>query len=123
MKKEDSTFVNHAVEIGKRVKRYRGYSHMTQKELADQATVSQSSITRLETGETMPSVFTMINIAKVLHAPISKLLLGNQCEPDDQISGIVMKMKEIISRDLKQGQALIEGLEKLLDAVMMEYED
>ena len=89
---------------------------MTQKELADQATVSQSSITRLETGETMPSVFTMINIAKVLHAPISKLLLGNQCEPDDQISGIVMKMKEIISRDPKQGQALIEGLEKLLDA-------
>ena len=44
-------------------------------------------------------------------------------EPDDQISGIVMKMKEIISRDPKQGQALIEGLEKLLDAVMMEYED
>ncbi len=119
MKKEDSTFENNAIEIGKRVRRFRKYCHITQRELAERVMVSQSSITRLETGETMPSVFTMMCIAEVLHAPISKLVLGNQCEPDDQLSGIVMKMKEIMSCDPKQGQTLIEGFEKILDAVLI----
>ena len=102
MKKEDSTFENNAIEIGKRVRRFRKYCHITQRELAERVMVSQSSITRLETGETMPSVFTMMCIAEVLHAPISKLLLGNQCEPDDQLSGIVMKMKEIMSKSYQE---------------------
>lgn len=62
-------------EIGNRVRKYREKKHYTQKKLADLTMVSQSSITRLERGESMVSVFTIMEISKALDIPVSDILL------------------------------------------------
>lgn len=63
--------------IGSRVKELRLTNSLTQKQLADEVMVSPSSIARLETGESMVSVYTMIRIAEVLRVPTSAILMEN----------------------------------------------
>lgn len=54
MIKKDSSTEN--IRIGRRIKTLREKRSITQKELADRVMISPSSITRLESGETMVSV-------------------------------------------------------------------
>ena len=51
-------------KIGQRVKTLREGQSLTQKELADMVAISPSSIARLESGETMTSVSTLLKIAE-----------------------------------------------------------
>ena len=48
------------IAIGQRIRKIREEKSMTQKKLAEKVMVSPSSITRLESGQTMVSVFTII---------------------------------------------------------------
>ena len=57
MIKKDSSTEN--IRIGRRIKTLREKRSITQKELADRVMISPSSITRLESGETMVSVQTL----------------------------------------------------------------
>ena len=61
--------------IGSRVKELRLRNSLTQKKLAELVMVSPSSIARLETGESMVSVYTMIRIANVFQVPTSVILM------------------------------------------------
>lgn len=67
---KEHTFSKGDVEIGQRIRRLRKYLRMTQKELAEKVMISPSSITRLESGQIMVSLFTLIEIAKVLQVPV-----------------------------------------------------
>ena len=71
-------------EIGRRVRVIRENKSMTQRKLAEKVMVSPSSIARLESGQTMVSVFTIIRIAEVLNTPVSFLLSG--CAEDLDLS-------------------------------------
>lgn len=64
MIKKDSSTEN--IRIGRRIKTLREKRSITQKELADRVMISPSSITRLESGETMVSVQTLQLIARSL---------------------------------------------------------
>ncbi len=61
--------------IGTRIKELRIRKSLTQKQLADAVMVSPSSIARLETGESMVSVYTMIRIAEALNVSTSAILM------------------------------------------------
>ena len=67
MIKKDSSTEN--IRIGRRIKTLREKRSITQKELADRVMISPSSITRLESGETMVSVQTLQLIARSLKVP------------------------------------------------------
>lgn len=118
MEKDDVILDDNGVEIGKRVKRFREYSHLTQKELAEQVMISPSSITRLESGKTMVSVFTMVRISEILNVPISKILTGSQSELEDEISGIEMRLEKLMKSDPEQCRVLIRGIEQMIDAFL-----
>ncbi|MCU6801491.1 helix-turn-helix domain-containing protein [Alitiscatomonas aceti] len=68
MIKKDSSTEN--IRIGRRIKTLRVKRSITQKELADRVMISPSSITRLESGETMVSVQILQRIAKSLKVPV-----------------------------------------------------
>lgn len=105
-------------EIGKRIRRLRKYMQMTQKELADRVMISSSSITRLESGKIMVSVFTLMEIAEVLKAPISEILMGRieEGEVGQELSGAAAKLRECSP---EQRKALIKGFEQIIDAVFL----
>jgi predicted transcriptional regulators len=72
MIKKDSSTEN--IRIGRRIKTLREKRSITQKELADRVMISPSSITRLESGETMVSVQTLQLIARSLKVPVGVFL-------------------------------------------------
>lgn len=72
MIKKDSSTEN--IRIGRRIKTLREKQSITQKELADRVMISPSSITRLESGETMVSVQTLQLIARSLKVPVGVFL-------------------------------------------------
>ena len=63
-----------SINIGQRVKTLREGQSLTQKELADMVAISPSSIARLESGETMTSVSTLLKIAEALNTSISSIV-------------------------------------------------
>ncbi len=82
--------------IGHRVKVLRGQNSMTQKKLAELALVSPSCITRLESGQCMVSVFTMLKIAEALQVSIADILESKEFDGFDisELSGIIQRLKQ-----------------------------
>jgi transcriptional regulator with XRE-family HTH domain len=58
-----------AKKIGKKIKLARIEIDLTQAQLAEKIHAKQKSISRYETGNTVPSVETLLKIAKVLRKP------------------------------------------------------
>lgn len=65
-----------AKKLGKRIRLARVEADLTQTELAQKMHAKQKSISRYETGDSMPSVETLVKLAKVLRKPSSYFLEG-----------------------------------------------
>ena len=63
-----------AKKLGKKIKLARIELDMNQTDLADSIGAKQKSISRYETGLSMPSIDTLIKISKVLMKPASYFL-------------------------------------------------
>lgn len=105
---------NGDVNIGNRIRTFRENKHLTQKELADLVMISPSAITRLERGQSMVSVFTILDIAKVLDVPISSILTASQEFDTSLFSGIITKLQKC---SLKQQLAFVQCCEFIIDVI------
>ena len=65
-----------AKKLGKKIKIARIELDMNQTNLADKIKAKQKSISRYETGLSMPSIDTLVKIAKALKKPTSYFLEG-----------------------------------------------
>ncbi len=61
-------------KIGKKIKLARVEQDLTQSQLAKKIKAKQKSISRYETGASMPSIETLLKIAKVLKKPAGYFL-------------------------------------------------
>lgn len=104
------------IKIGNRVKEYRKIRKLTQRKLAELVMVSPSSITRLEKGQIMVSVFTMIEIAKVLDVSISYLLVGENCKETFDGMEFLIIYEKLGKCSVKQRRHLIHAFEHMIDA-------
>lgn len=105
------------IEIGRRIRKIRVMRGLSQKQLADLVMVSASSITRLEKGQTMVSVFTMIEIAKVLQVSVAEILTGREGFEAAELAGVIAKLSKYPK---EQRQAILQGFEKMLDGIFLE---
>ena len=62
------------IQIGLNIMRYRKEQGLTQEQLADMAGYSRNHIQRVETASAKPTVGLLLDISKVLHVPIERLL-------------------------------------------------
>lgn len=107
---------NENLQIGQRIKALREQKAMTQRELAEKVAVSSSSIARLESGETMTSVLTLLRIAEALDSSISFILSSDNKDEriNDEISGLIKRL----SRCSKEERAdLIQNFEGIMDTI------
>lgn len=65
-----------AKKLGKKIKLARIEMDLNQTQLADKIKAKQKSISRYETGASMPSIETLVKIAKVLKKPAGYFLEG-----------------------------------------------
>lgn len=63
-----------AKKLGKKIKLARVELDMNQTEFAEKIGAKQKSISRYETGLSMPSIATLVKVAKVLKKPASYFL-------------------------------------------------
>ena len=110
----DDTSFN--VEIGKRVKKFRQRKKLTQRKLAELAMVSSSCITRLETGESMVSVFTLMEIANALDVSISEILDNNTEFNKKEMLRLADKLDRCTP---EQRKALISNFEDIVDIIFL----
>ena len=93
------------IAIGQKIRKVREEKSMIQKKLAKNVMVSSSSITRLESGQTMVSMFTIIKMAEVLNTSISFLLSGDE---DDLNKSNILKIAKKLDRcTAKQREILL----------------
>lgn len=110
------TISNENLQIGQRIKTLREQRSMTQKELAEKVAVSPSSIARLESGETMTSVLTLLRIAEALDSSISFILPSDDKSErvNEEISGLIRRL----SRCSKEERTdLIQNFEEIMDTI------
>jgi transcriptional regulator with XRE-family HTH domain len=69
-----SNKVNSQLEIGSRIKILRINQKRTMQDIADSSEISKSMISKIENQKTIPSVATLVKIAKTLGTNISNLL-------------------------------------------------
>ena len=63
-------------KVGSRISSLRKERNMSQEELASLLTVSRQTISKWETGDTLPDVYNAVAIAKMFHVSLDVLILG-----------------------------------------------
>ena len=71
------------MNIGKKIKKYRKLKKLTQKQLANQIEISETSIRRYERGERQPTVDVLNLIANALDIDTSELLVSPEDYSED----------------------------------------
>lgn len=108
---ERESIANGDAAIGNRVRKLRERKSLTQKKLADLVMVSSSSITRLESGKSMVSVFTIKRVAKVLNVSVADILEGDETTTSE-LSTLSKKLNQC---PLEQRRNLIRCFEEIVD--------
>ncbi len=60
-------------KIGKRIKAIRTNNNMTQNELSQKCQIEKASMSKIESGQSNPTVRTLFKISRVLEVPIAEL--------------------------------------------------
>lgn len=63
-------------KIGERISRFRKTRNMSQEELASTLNVSRQTVSKWETGDTLPDVYNAVAIANLFHVSLDTLILG-----------------------------------------------
>src|SRR3972149_11615229 len=99
------------VEIGKRLRRLRLQKGSTQKELAAKVRggLDYTYIGKIERGEQLPSLKTLIKISEALFVPVGYFFL---CEAGPAVNEIPAAGSKLLAKD-KRGRGLLKALKFL----------
>lgn len=79
-------------KIGTRISALRKERHMSQEELASILNVSRQTISKWETGDTLPDVYNAVALAKLFHVSLDTLVLGSQTHSRE--TSYIVELKE-----------------------------
>lgn len=65
-------------KVGERIQKYRRQRNMSQEELAVLLNVSRQTVSKWETGDTVPDVYNAVALAQLFHVTLDGLVLGHQ---------------------------------------------
>lgn len=63
-------------KIGDRISRYRKDRNLSQEEMASTLNVSRQTVSKWETGDTLPDVYNAVALANLFHVSLDTLILG-----------------------------------------------
>ena len=89
-------------EIGRYIQYLRKQKSFSQKELAERLGVSFQAVSKWETGENLPDVSILLDLADILDTTTDKILNGGNI--------IVRRNKKVNIEDIKEGFAALEDL-------------
>ena len=100
-----------ALRLGRNIAAFRRRADINQERLAELINVEISTVSRYETGTTLPSLVTLENLAKVLHCTVSDLL--DEDRPAKSPEGISIEAM-IASLGAKDRKMVMETIKTLV---------
>lgn len=97
-------------KLGFRIKELRELSNLTQKELAEKATISRNYVTSIETGRYSPSLEVLKNIAKALDITVLQLLDNRVESMEKRVAEESERLTDLFSDIPKRQLKIAEGL-------------
>lgn len=70
--------------LGRNIAHYRRRAHFTQEQLAEAIRVEAATVSRYETGATLPSLVTLADVASLLHVTMADLLAEEMPPPSGE---------------------------------------
>lgn len=98
--------------IGENLIRYRKAAQMTQSDLAEQLQISTAFLCRLERGEKIPGVLTLLSAAQTLHVSTDALLYRG---------GQFPYISNILSMLQGQSETSVKRIERIIRVLLQEY--
>ena len=84
------------IQIGKFIAERRKASNLTQRQLADQLSISDRTVSKWECGKGLPEVSLMLPLCEILHITVNDLLSGEKVSETDYQRRAEENMKDLI---------------------------
>lgn len=95
------------INIGNYIQFLRKQKGLSQKQVAEKLNISFQAVSKWETGETLPDITLLLDLADILDTTTDKLLNGGNI--------IIRKSKKIQIADIKEGFNALEDLKVFFD--------
>ncbi len=107
------------MEIGNKIHQLRKISGMTQEQLAEKLNVSRQTISKWESGGTMPDLESMVKIGRMFQISLDELLLKGEEDVRDKEKITLEDLMEINLHNRKMTLLLTAGLIFIMVSVMI----
>ncbi len=102
-------------EIGQRIRAYRKALGLSQEQLAEQADISVTHMSHIETGNTKLSLPVLVQLAQALHTSLDALVFGNHISTKaDELDALASVLENCTPRETR----IILELARCLKAAM-----
>lgn len=109
--------------VGIQVRRYRKLAGLTQEKLAERTDLSPTTISRLETGDQMVSIGTMIRIAQALNMKTGNLFDDFDFSTERKYLGLDFEIFELLDRcSINQKSHLVKYVKMIMEDFPVELE-
>lgn len=115
MKKSDDDIAL-AKEIGKLIGKRRELKGLTQNEVAEQLGIGYEAVSRMERGNTLPSVVKLMRLADILECPIEELVSETSSRANDQAQVMLRMIEDLPVEDRTFMMDIVERLSRQLKA-------
>jgi transcriptional regulator with XRE-family HTH domain len=103
-----------ALRLGRNIAAFRRSAALKQEQLAELIEVEISTVSRYETGATLPSLVTLANLAEVLHCTMAELLAEKTPAHSPEAIRIEAVIDPLLPAERKMVIAVIETMEAFL---------
>lgn len=107
------------MEIGNKIHQLRKISGMTQEQLAEKLNVSRQTISKWESGGTMPDLESMVKIGRMFQVSLDELLLKGEEDVRDKEKITLEDLMEINLHNRKMTLLLTAGIIFIMVSVMI----
>lgn len=83
--------------LGNRIREYRNQANMTQSELAEKAQINNNNLSRIERGEAVPTLETIMRIVQALGVTPNDILLESYDSPSFLLDNEISKLLDNLS--------------------------
>jgi transcriptional regulator with XRE-family HTH domain len=102
-----------ACRLGRNIAAFRQRAGLNQEQLAERIEVEISTLSRYETGATLPSLVTLENLAKAMHCTMAELLAENPPAKSPEGICIEAMIKPLVPNERKMVVKMIKTLVEL----------
>lgn len=111
------------MDINERIKKIRKTRHMTQEELAKRLGKTSSMVTHMESGKTIPTTESIIEMCKIFNVSADYMLFGNEEIKDKESEKeILHNYRQLTEKNKGKADLLVEELLEKQKASEPKYE-